>query len=285
MLVIKDDKGKLVGFHITADESEEGYLRARNQARLKRKARFDTFSDLIQRLPSCVTGEGIPIPEFQLDREGALEVFYAPFDHVNRHARLILVGITPGPTQIRKAFGTARIRMAEALSRTEVLRQAKLAASFAGVMRSNLVRMLDEIGLQRHLHIDSCASLFGSDCRLLHPTSAVRYPVFVNREPYRGQALTEKPLLLDYVSVFLARELKVAPGALVIPLGKSAASALKFLVSEEGLDEKRCLWDFPHPSGANGHRIKQFEEAKATLVSSAGAWFCDNPCPRPDRSL
>ncbi|MFX3628134.1 MAG: hypothetical protein ACE3JR_02025 [Ectobacillus sp.] len=24
------------------------------------------------------------------------------------------------------------------------------------------------------------------------------------------------------------------------------------------IDEKRCLFGFPHPSGANGHRFKQF---------------------------
>ena len=38
-------------------------------------------------------------------------VHYAPFDHVNRDARIVLVGLTPGWQQTELAFETARDRL------------------------------------------------------------------------------------------------------------------------------------------------------------------------------
>ncbi len=38
-------------------------------------------------------------PRLLIDREGDLEVRYAPFDHVNPEARIVILGITPGAKQ------------------------------------------------------------------------------------------------------------------------------------------------------------------------------------------
>jgi hypothetical protein len=37
---------------------------------------------------------------FLLTREGRVSIYYAPFEHLRRTARIVLVGITPGFTQV-----------------------------------------------------------------------------------------------------------------------------------------------------------------------------------------
>jgi hypothetical protein len=39
------------------------------------------------------------------------------------------------------------------------------------------------------------------------------------------------------------------------------------------VDSDRCLFGFPHPSGANGHRKKHFEERKEELSERVKGWF------------
>lgn len=34
-----------------------------------------------------------------IDAQGAIKIYYAPFEYINRQARVVLVGITPGPTR------------------------------------------------------------------------------------------------------------------------------------------------------------------------------------------
>ena len=43
-----------------------------------------------------------------LNQSGELTVFYAPFDYIQRRARLVIVGITPGEQQARNALVEAR---------------------------------------------------------------------------------------------------------------------------------------------------------------------------------
>lgn len=52
---------------------------------------------------------------------------------------------------------------------------------------------------------------------------------------------------------------------LVIPLGKSVEMMFRQLLKENKVDEKQILWGFPHPSGANGHRLQQFKRSKDEL--------------------
>ncbi len=148
-------------------------------------------------------------------------------------------------------------------------------ASFAGAMRINLINMLDELNLHNALKINSCSSLFDNNYDLAHTTSAIKYPVFVNGKNYTGHKpdIAEEPILLKYLSGTLAKELQIVSNALIIPLGKSVSEALEYLVNQGLLDADRCLFDFPHPSGANGHRKKQFETTKPILKQKIADWF------------
>lgn len=49
-----------------------------------------------------------------------------------------------------------------------------------------------------------------------------------------------------------------------------AAGAM--IVRQKLLNKERVLWEFPHPSGANGHRVRLFKEAKERLRGRAATW-------------
>ena len=104
----------------------------------------------------------IRVPELLLWHEGPLSAYYAPWDWVNVDARVMLVGITAGLHQAIEATREAQRCLRESLSNEEALRRADAIGSFSGPMRTILVDMLDGIGLQDALGIDSTSQLFGS---------------------------------------------------------------------------------------------------------------------------
>lgn len=46
-------------------------------------------------------------------------------------------------------------------------------------MRKNLIEMLDELELNKKIHLKSCKELFNSHDELLHMTSVIQYPVLL----------------------------------------------------------------------------------------------------------
>ena len=74
---------------------------------------------------------------------------YAPFEHIQHSAKVVIVGITPGEQQARNALLEARRQLIAGASQAMALSKAKVFASFSGPMRANLVAMLDHVGLHR----------------------------------------------------------------------------------------------------------------------------------------
>jgi hypothetical protein len=54
-------------------------------------------------------------------------------------------------------------------------------------MRANFVDMLDHIGLNTALQVESCRVLFQTENEFAHFTSAVRYPAFIENANYAGK--------------------------------------------------------------------------------------------------
>jgi hypothetical protein len=214
-------------------------------------------------------------PTFLVAHESTARIYYVPFHHRNEHARLALIGLTPGWTQMETAYRIARRALLDDRPAEEVWDAVDDAASFAGSMRTNLIRMLDALDLPAHLRLDSSAQLFAERRNLLHTTSAIRDAVFINGENYTGHRpkLLKSPLLLTYVRRVLAPELRRVPEALIIPLGDVVAKAVQLLADEGLLERERCLLGFPHPSAANGHRHRQFKERRDVLVEQVRLWF------------
>src|SRR5438874_2018247 len=99
---------------------------------------FDRFADAIRALPEELGPADLLSERFQLYSDQRLSIYYAPFDYVNKRARLALVGVTPGLRQMELAYSAARHGLRAGEGRKAVLASVKRAASFAGSMRSNL---------------------------------------------------------------------------------------------------------------------------------------------------
>ncbi|MPZ11463.1 MAG: hypothetical protein GEU89_14825 [Kiloniellaceae bacterium] len=188
-----------------------------------------------------------------------LDVAYAPFDHVNMAADIVIVGLTPGRQQMRNALMEARRLLRQGRSEAEAMEAAKVFASFSGPMRAKLVAMLDSIGVNRLLGLQSTGSLWNGDARRVHFTSALRYPVFVDGANYSGMpSILSTPLLRAHLMKWFAMEMHSLPNAIFVPLGPKVAEAVEVVAQERGVDQERVLAGLPHPSGANAERIAFF---------------------------
>lgn len=254
----------------------------------------DVIATLVRRLPpGPLHVQDYRRPELAIFSDWDIGCHYAPFDHVEPAARVVLVGINPGVDQALAAYAAARDALWSGGSWDEAQRAAKHASVFRGPMLTNLVRMLDSIQLPARLGeagiclVASSRELFEADARAVHATYCVRYPVAVNGRDYTGRRprLLRSPQLSQFVFAVLEPELRLLPDAVVIPLGRVAGEAVAALVEMGALDVARCLFGVPHPSGANGHREEDFERARDELAAQLRIWFGQSGRPsRPARA-
>lgn len=205
-----------------------------------------------------------------LAQSSALTVNYAPFEHVQAEAKLVIVGITPGEQQARNALLEARRELLRGASNEIALERAKVFASFSGAMRNNLVEMLDFVGLNKWLGVSSTSQVWNVRSDLVHFTSALRNPVFLRGTNYAGNpSITATPLLKQMLDTWLKEEARQIPDAVWVPLGPVAAGALSWLTRQGALSANRVLLGLPHPSGANAERIAYFVKRKAREALSS----------------
>lgn len=208
--------------------------------------------------------------ELLMAKDGAVSVYYAPFEWVNPRARVVLVGITPGKTQAANALSEAKRAINDGASETEALRRAKATGAFSGAMRPNLVALLDTVGLQKWLGLASCGELFEDAAGLLQTASVLQFPVFVDGENYNGTPDPIKhPLLRDMVTQHFGKMCAQLPNAVFVPLGPVPSKVLAWLANQGVVDPCRVLDGLPHPSGANAERIKYFLGQKQRSELSA----------------
>ena len=201
------------------------------------------------------------LPEsLKLFDDGQISCYYAPFEYINRQAKIVICGITPGLTQANIALAKAAEMLNGSHSIETAQKSAKNTASFAGTMRNNLVQMMDKVGLQRRLNISSCDALFSEQKHLVHYTSALRYPVFKNDANYNGTpSMIRHNWLRGIVETCLAKEARtLGRDVLWLPLGERVDKALQHLCSRGDLRQEQILPGILHPSGANIERIKVF---------------------------
>ena len=220
--------------------------------------------------------ENILNEKFELYNKDNMKIYYAPHNEtINNKARIFIVGITPGWTQTSIAYKTAYNAIINNLEPELIKKECKKNSRFAGSMRKNLIEMLDELNLNKKLHMDSCSELFEEKDYLLHTTSIIPYPVFINNKNYTGSnpKIMDNEILYSYVKKYFYNEIKILPNALIVQLGKAVEEVLEKMIKDNLIKEEQCLLGFPHPSGANGHRKKQFEENKMKLLSIVEEYF------------
>lgn len=221
---------------------------------------FSDYSDAIRSIDLSKLTNALTIPRnLDMDRDGQMSIHYIPFDYINPKAKVVLVGITPGFTQLYNALEEAKKQLLSGKDDESVLMAAKKTGAFSGTLRKNLVAMLDHVELNKWVGIKSCDTLFSNDSDLVQTTSVLRYPVFVEGENYSGKPImTKHPLLQRYLKRYFSEEAQTLNDAIFIPLGPVATEALHYLVKQSLLDGKRVIEGLPHPSGANNERIAYF---------------------------
>ena len=224
------------------------------------KSLFSNYADLMK----TGTVEAMD-PRLRIESDGKLEVYYAPFDHVNTEAKIVLVGITPGQYQANVSLSEAGKALAAGKTEVDASLIAKNAASFSGAMRLNLINQLNYFRINKWLGIEDCSSLFEERSDLVHFTSALRYPVFKNGKNYSGApSIVKTPMLREMVSQYLEEEILALKNtdALYIPLGGVATEALFYLADNDKVKRSQIFAGIAHPSPANRERIDYMLERK-----------------------
>lgn len=245
-------------------------------------SRLDKASRLRSLVPLAPPGSLSQLPPglFLFD-DALFSVVYAPLDHVNTGARIVLAGLTPSWRQAQVAY-TAHAQLL-GWEDDEAGLEIKRRSAFSGSMRANLVEMLDALSIHRHLGLDSTEALFDTHAAALHATNVLRYPVFKAGKGYSGQnpRASGHAFLRAMLERLCAPELARVPNALIVPLGRAAEDGLEHLSQLGLLRRERWLRGFPHPSAANGRRKSEFARARGELEWQAQAWFSRGSLPPP----
>ena len=199
-----------------------------------------------------------------IERSGRLACHYAPFEHINVAAKVVVIGITPGAQQARNALAALRDAFADGHSDADALGIAKRTASFSGPIRKNLVALMNRIGLHEALGLDSSAELFTQRSDLAHFTSVLRNPIFNNGKDYSGTpSILANQMLRRMTEQGLDAEINALDAAIWIPVGKEPTAVLQHFVANGRLSAAHVLDGLPHPSGANAERIAYFLGTKS----------------------
>lgn len=225
---------------------------------------FPRYRDAIARYPTdSGTGARKPaaLPEdLLISRDGPLSIYYAPFEHPSPRAKVVLLGITPGLTQADNALRIARTELEAGSNEQDILRKARQGGAFSGKMRTPLIAMLDCVGLNAYLGINSCASLFDEHRDWLQSMSAIVFPTFVDGKNYGGSnpTLTGHPALRALMTSHLMPMLDALQDAVIVPLGPKPEAAIGWVAANHGVRPPLVLRGMPHPSGSNAERIAYF---------------------------
>lgn len=233
-------------------------------------SKFHLYKEKILTLSLPLSESDLLVPTFLLEKDEnkKLEMYYTPFDYINEKARVVVAGITPGLHQMKKAYTT--VIENKHLPDEDLLHQVKKRASFEGTMRKNLVGMLDELDLPQHLGISSSSELFSTASHLVYNTSILPHAVFFNGQNFNGSRpnILRTEILLQSVKSTFMNDIARLENPLIIPLGVNVSSVLEFYCKNKPL-----LKGFPHPSGSNGHRHRQFRENKEDMRRQIEKYF------------
>ena len=181
------------------------------------------------------------------------------FDYVNSKAEVVIVGITPGNSQQKGSR--------EGMSPREIKRKY----AFAGALRKNMVRMLDYIGLNSLLRIDTCASLWEQDFDRVEMTSLLKDATYVVGQ--RGKTMfkdTEiiaksKELSEKYENGFVRDCEQYKQAKLFVACGQGVYDELMKLKGRGVIAAPVVA--IAHPSGNNAIRVKYYmEEIESSLM-------------------
>lgn len=220
---------------------------------------YDLFQRFLPALRSSADDK-----TFLLETDSGYSVYYVPFEYVNTQARLVVVGITPGPEQMKCAYATARKLIASSASIADCLREIKRSCAFLG-MRDKINEMLDHFKIPHCIGARDAASLWGSNYGLFHTTSVVPNAAFRNGAYFNGpfSAVLDIPLLRkQFENTFIPSVERIGKDAFYVGMGPVVDEALAWCTARGVLAPRQILGYFPHASGASGSQFAYFMRKK-----------------------
>ena len=171
----------------------------------------------------------------------------------------MIVGITPGNSQQKGSR--------EGMSPREIKRKY----AFAGALRKNMVKMLDYIGLNSLLRIDTCASLWEQDFDRVEMTSLLKDATYVvgksGKTMFKDTEIIAKSKELSekYENGFVRDCEQYKQAKLFVACGQGVYDELMKL-KERGVIAAPVV-AIAHPSGNNAIRVKYYmEEIESSLM-------------------
>ena len=181
------------------------------------------------------------------------------FDYVNPEAEVVLVGITPGNSQQKGSR--------EGMSPREI----KQKYAFAGTLRTNMVRMLDYIGVNTMMGICSCTSLWKEDFDRVEMTSLLKDATYIKgkngRTMFKDTEMIakSKELTGKFENGFVKDCQQYKKARLFVACGQGVYVELKKL-KERGVIKVPVV-AIAHPSGNNSIRVLYYmDELDSSLV-------------------
>ena len=222
--------------------------------------------------------DGKGTPELELERRGKYLLQYIPFEHVNREAKLVIVGITPGPNQLGLAYDAARKLLQAGRTESEILVEVKKVGAFgSSTMRPNLLKMLRHFRFEKILEIDDVESLWDKDAGLLHATSVIPHAAFtisnLDNKMFAGSfdEVMKSDLFREcFLDCFVPSITEINLNAFYVGLGQCPEAALQWCVNKGYLRQEQFLGAFCHPSTSGGSATSYYlrevtkEELKPT---------------------
>lgn len=196
-----------------------------------------------------------------IDQDSTYKLVYMPFEHVNGHAKIAIVGITPGPNQMASAYAKTRQLLQAGQPRDVILQEAIKTGAFDGGMRTRLISVLHHFQVAKRLGVPSEADLWGKSADLLHSTSVIPHAVFKGGKGFAGTfAQIQKSAILRscFEVCFVPTLTELAEDCYFLALGPTPLDALQWCAKQGVIDPKRILGACPHPSPAGGSRIDVF---------------------------
>ena len=183
------------------------------------------------------------------------------FDYVNQKAEVVIVGITPGNSQLDGSR--------EGMSPREIKRKF----AFAGKMRPNLVKMLDYVGVNSLLGIESCSTLWEGDFDKVDMTSLLVEATYElkkdgTKEMFRhAQKIAKSEKLTKMLEEGFVKDCsKYENPVLYVACGLGVYDVLKCLLEEQKI--KGQVVGIAHPSGANMKCIQCYLGKKEPTTQS-----------------
>lgn len=210
--------------------------------------------------------------ETMLTASGPDELYYVPFEWTNPEAKLVVVGISPGPNQIELAYRTASSKIKVGLADEEILKAAKMHGAFGSpTMRPNLIKMMEHFGFAELFGIEKVEDFWGSEADSFLGTSVVPHAAFRRDKPFAGSFddIMKTPIYAEsFHNDFLPSLKDIPETAKFVALGETPLAALAWCVRYGKLNKEQVMGAFAHPSTNGGSAVDVYLGLKTQLSAN-----------------